>query len=470
VSSLATEHTGAQALLTALRILVTSAEPGARLPSTRTLQKRYGCSPATVQKAVAQLKLERKVVVRPGSGTFVAMTKANVPGKSVSWQSVALGHRDNPGTAVQDMLAAPGGDTLPLSVAYLDPALQPHKLLRQALTRVAKKPGVWSNAPLEGIEGLRAWFADEVGADIQPFDVQIVSGGQAALTTVFRALTKPGQLVLVESPTYLGATAAIRVANCSPMPVPVDRDGVRPDYLADAFRQTGASVFYCQPLHANPSGACLSAERRRAVIEAAEAAGAFIVEDDYTRGLTFRGEASPPLVTEDSSRVVYLRSLSKLTAPSLRVAAICAKGPAGVRIKAMRAVDDLFGATPLQEVALELVTSSGWARHLKRTCAELLRRCEAATRAVTEYMPGVRIVVPPSGGLHLWLQLPDGIEDRAFAAAALEARVSVKAGSPYFPVEPPAPFLRLSFAAAGEDMLEQGIQRLGKVLAKSLAG
>lgn len=138
---LATEHTGAQALLTALRILVTSAEPGARLPPTRTLQKRYGCSPATVQKAVAQLKLERKVVVRPGSGTFVAMTKANVPGKSVSWQSVALGHRDNPGTAVQDMLAAPGGDTLPLSVAYLDPALQPHKLLRQALTRVAKKPG-----------------------------------------------------------------------------------------------------------------------------------------------------------------------------------------------------------------------------------------------------------------------------------------------------------------------------------------
>lgn len=470
MSSPTTKSTATQTLLAALRTFITSAEPGSRLPSTRTLQQHYGCSPATVQKTVAQLKLEGKVVVQPGSGTFVAMKKPVKPTKSVAWQSVALGHKSNPGVAVQDMLAAPRGDTLPLSVAYLDPTLQPQTLLQQALARVAKKPGVWASAALEGIEGLRAWFAGEVGADIQPFDVQIVSGGQAALTTVFRALTRPGQHVLVESPTYLGAIAAIRAANCSPMPVPVDRDGVRPDYLADAFRQTAATVFYCQPLHANPSGACLSVERRRAVIEAAEEAGAFIVEDDYTRGLTFSGEALPPLIAEDSSRVVYLRSLSKLTAPSLRVAAICAKGPAGARIKASRAVDDLFGAIPLQEVALELVTSSSWERHLKRTQAELRRRCETATRAVTKHMPDAYIAVPPSGGLHVWLRLPDGIEDHAFAAAALEERVGVQAGSLYFPAEPPAPFLRLSFAAAGEDMLEQGIERLGKVLADSQTG
>ncbi|MCI4065146.1 aminotransferase class I/II-fold pyridoxal phosphate-dependent enzyme [Micromonospora sp. R77] len=121
----------------------------------------------------------------------------------------------------------------------------------------------------------------------------ICPGGQAALSSALRALTTPGDTLLVESPTYLGALAAAHAAGLQPVPVPADADGVRPDQLAAAFARTGARVFYCQPLHANPHGATLTAHRRAEVAAAVRDAGAFLIEDDYARDLTIDGEPPP---------------------------------------------------------------------------------------------------------------------------------------------------------------------------------
>ena len=195
-----------------------------------------------------------------------------------------------------------------------------------------------------------------------------------------RALAPPGGAVVVESPTYRGALAAVRAAGLTPVPVPSDADGVRPAMLADALERTGARVAYLQPLHANPHGADLSAERRAEVMEIAARSGAFLIEDDWARDLTIDGPAPAPLAADDADgHVVYVRSLSKGASPGLRVAAVAARGPAGARLRAARIVEDLFVSAPLQHAALELVSSPGWRRHLKRAAR---RACaSAATRS-----------------------------------------------------------------------------------------
>ena len=148
-------------------------------------------------------------------------------------------------------------------------------------------------------------------------------------------------------------------------------------------------------------------------------AGAFLVEDDYARDLALDDDPPPPLASEDrDGHVVYLRSLTKAAAPGLRVGAIAARGAAGARIRAARVVDDFIVAGPLQEAALDLVSSPAWRRHRRTTAATLTERRDLLVAAVRRHVPGARIDLVPRGGFSLWVGLPDGVDDVAVAAAA----------------------------------------------------
>jgi DNA-binding transcriptional MocR family regulator len=319
--------------------------------------------------------------------------------------------------------------------------------------------------PTEGLERLRAWFALQAGGRFRAHDVVVTPGAQAGLATAVRVLAAPGAPVLLESPTYLGAIAAARAAGLRIVPVPTDRDGVRPDLLAAAFRDSGAKLFVCQPLYANPSGGSLTPERRAAVLRIAAEAGAFVVEDDYARDLALEGEPPPPLAADDvDGHVVYLRSLTKATAPGLRVGALAARGAAGARLRAARVIDDFFVAGPLQEAALDLVSSPSWRTHRRRLTAALRERRDVLVAAVARHVPAARIDLVPAGGLNVWVALPDGLDDIALATEARRAGVLVSAGRPWFPAEPPGPYLRLAFAGAAAEDLERGARILGTLL------
>jgi DNA-binding transcriptional MocR family regulator len=280
-----------------------------------------------------------------------------------------------------------------------------------------------------------------------------------------RALAAPGGAVVVESPTYRGALAAVRAAGLTPVPVPSDADGVRPALLADALERSGARVAYLQPLHANPHGADLSAERRREVAEVAARAQAFLIEDDWARDLSIDAPSPPPLAADDADgHVVYVRSLSKGASPGLRVAAVAARGQAGTRLRQTRVVEDLFVSAPLQLAALELVSSPGWRRHLKALREGLRERRDALVAAVTEHLGAQAFGRLPTGGLHMWLRLPDGTDEAALIAAAARAGVIVAGGAPSFAAEPTGPHLRLTFGGAPPDVLAEGAARLGRLL------
>ncbi|MGP4008222.1 aminotransferase-like domain-containing protein [Streptomyces sp. 4N124] len=447
--------------------------PGGKLPSSRALVERYRVSPVTVSRALAQLAAEGLVVTRPGAGAFRARPRTTAaPAGDTSWQEVALSAdgasdvvpRSVDASGVVVSLAAPPPGVIEFTGGYLHPTLQPERALTAALARAGRRPGAWGRPPMDGLPELREWFAREIGGTVTAAEVLVGGGGQAALTTAFRALAPPGAPVLVESPTYPGMLAIARAAGLRPVPVPVDPDGVRPALLADAFRATGARLFVCQPLFQNPTGAVLAADRRAEVVAIARAAGAFVIEDDFVRRLVHEdaGPLPRPLVADDPDGVVvHVSSLTKATSPSFRVSAIAARGPALERLRAIQIVDTFFVPRPLQEAALELAGSPAWPRHLRSISAELKTRRDTMTATLRADLPELALPHIPSGGYHLWLRLPDGTDEALLTAAALRAGVAITPGRPYFSAEPPAGHVRLSFAAvAGTGEITEGARRL----------
>ncbi|WP_327120414.1 PLP-dependent aminotransferase family protein [Streptomyces sp. NBC_01341] len=467
------ERSSVSELAKSLREELDRYSPGGKLPSSRALVERFKVSPVTVARAVAQLAAEGLVVTRPGSGAFRAQPPTTVPEPGdTSWQEVSLSGDSGPevvprtvdASGVLVTLAAPPPGVVEFNGGYLHPGLQPERAMAAALARAGRRPGAWGRPPTDGLSGLRAWFAREIGGTLRGSDVLITAGGQSALATALRAVAPPGAPVLVESPTYPGMLAAARATGLRPVPVPVDAEGVRPDLLEAAFRATGARVFVCQPLFQNPTGVVLAPERRERIVRAARAAGAFVVEDDFARHLV-HGDAGPspePLAAHDPDGIViHVRSLTKITSPSLRVGALAARGPVLERLRAIQVVDSFFVPRPLQEAALELVGSPAWDRHLRAVAAELGRRRTALTAALRTRLPELALPHVPSGGATVWLRLPGPETESALVSAALRAGVAVAPGRPYHCAEPPAGHIRLSFGAvSGPAEIAEGVRRL----------
>lgn len=469
------ERSSVDELAASLRQEVERYSVGEKLPSSRALMERHQVSPVTVSRAIAVLVAEGVVVSRPGAGVFRAAPRSagGTAPRDFSWQEVALSaeagqppSRSTDASGVLGALAVPPPDVIDLNSGYLHPTLQPERALAAALARAGRRPGAWERPPVDGLTELRAWFARDIGGDLSTSDVLISAGGQSSLTTALRSLAAPGAPVLVESPTYPGTLAVARAAGLRPVPVPVDGDGVRTELLADAFAATRARAFVCQPLFQNPTGAVLSPGRRREVLQIARAAGAFVIEDDFARRLVHADAPALPLplaADDPDGVVVHVRAFTKPASPSLRVGAITARGPAQMRLRAVQAVDSFFVPRPLQETALELVGSPAWARHLRELAAALQDRRRTAVTALRRTLPELLAPEIPHGGYHLWLRLPDGDDEPALAAAALRTGVAVTAGSPYFAAEPPAPHLRLSYAAAlNPAQITEGVERLAR--------
>ncbi len=451
------------ALADSLRRLADRLAPGDRLPSSRELVAEHQVSPVTVSRAIARLVAEGVVVTRTGSGTFVASRARRESAiADTAWQTVALADRSVGTDQITAALGPSPEGTILLDGGYLHRSLQPTGLLGSALARAARRIDAWDRAPVAGLEALRAMFARNVGGGVTAEDVLITSGGQGALSMAFRALAAPGSPILMESPTYPVAIEAARAAGLRPVPVPLDDDGIRPDLLADAFAMTGARLLYCQPTFHNPTGTVLAAERRRQVVDIARAAGSFLVEDDFARHLGHGGPVPPPLVWDDrDGTVVYVTSLTKPAAPSLRIGALVARGPVLERLRALRRVDDFFVARPMQEAALEILGSPSWDRHLRTLSAALRERCASAAAAVEIARPDWTLTRIPAGGLHLWIRLAPGEDDLAVVRGARSRGVAVSPGRGNFAAEAPAAYIRVGFAAAADHAeLSEGIRRL----------
>lgn len=389
----------------------------------------------------------------------------------MDWQTVALPERLTQAEGLSPLADPPQTEgVISLATGYPHPSLMATSQLSTAMARAVRRPLSWDRPPTKGIESLRTWFARTLGPETDPEDVQITPGGQGALSSAIRSLTRPGDPLLVESPTYPGVLAIARAAGVRPVPVPIDEQGVIPELLAEAFSRTRVQVFYCQPLFQNPTGAVLSRARRRTVLDVAKEANAFVIEDDFARLLSHRRKPPKPLYDQDrEGRVVYVTSLTKAASINLRVGALVARGPVGERIRVMRAIDDILVPRPLQETAVELVSAPQWNQHLLVLTRLLGRRLEVMARGLRRLAPAASFDLP-TGGMNLWVRLPRHLDDVEAAGRARQAGVVVMPGRYFFPSEPAGPHLRFTFSAASEGDLQQGVERLAVALPELAQG
>ncbi|MCI0393694.1 MAG: PLP-dependent aminotransferase family protein, partial [Chloroflexi bacterium] len=361
------------------------------------------------------------------------------------------------------------------------PELFPLEEFEIAAGRVLSKNGykALQYGATEGYGPLREFIVQKMaryGIRAAPENVLITSGSQQALDLIGKLLINPGDLILTERPTYLGALQAWRAYQAEFTTVPIDDGGLQIELLEEALC-AGPKFMYVLPNFQNPGGVTLSLARRQALIATADRYGIPIVEDDPYGELRFEGEHLPPLVVLDSEKlnghgpatngsgyfrgnVIYLSTFSKTLAPGLRLGWIVA--PTSVIQQCVMAKQgmDLHTSTFVQMVAYEVARDGFLEQHVRRIRQVYRQRRDVMLAAMERHFPaGVRWT-HPQGGLFLWVILPEGLDAAAILKKAVANQVAFVPGSAFFPDGSGANTCRLNFSNARPEQIEIGIRRL----------
>jgi len=461
-------------------ILSGSLAPGTRLPASRQLAGDLGVNRITVENAYAGLEADGLIFSRVGSGTYVlapAALPASNGGEAAAawplWQQGIQAQSAAYQSLVPDELLKDSPHPHPISFAggVSDTHLFPAEEFRKVLHAVLRRDGIaaMDYGERSGYAPLRATIAHVLasqGLNTRPENVLVTAGSQQALSLVAQLLLKPGDSILVESPTYSGALDLFRALGFRIVGLPVDGQGMQVEKLEKLLQQHHPKLIYTIPNFHNPTGTCLSGPRRRQLIVLADRYNVPILEDDFVGDLRYEGRAQPALKALDpGGRVVHVSTFSKMLMPGLRVGYLVADGPVYDGLVRLKRVNDLATSSLIQRALEAYVTVGRYQAHLRRTCQIFRRRRDAMLAAVEQHLPGVQ-VDPPQGGLFLWLQLPDGLSADALLPLACEQGVDFVPGSSFYPERTDGrDRLRLNFAVQSPEEIEAGLRRLGAALA-----
>jgi 2-aminoadipate transaminase len=338
----------------------------------------------------------------------------------------------------------------------------------------------------EGYEPLREMVARHIaryGIKAKSENVLITSGSQQALDLIGKLLINPGDRVLVEAPTYLGALQAFNVYGADYVSVLSDDDGLRSDLLEDPLR-SGPKFMYVLPNFQNPGGTTLSEGRRHELVLLADKYGIPIVEDDPYGQLRYEGEHLTPLVVLDRENlrrdqgysignVLYLSTFSKTLAPGLRLGWIVAPPDVIAKLVQLKQGADLHSSTFVQMVAYEVARDNFLDEHVKIIRSVYRERRDVMLDALSRYFPPEVTWTKPMGGLFLWVTLPAGADaDKLFEAAVRENVAFVPGDCFYAPnghSDEGRRHMRLNFSAAAPDQIREGIRRLSIAVKEQLA-
>jgi len=461
-------------------ILSGSLAPETRLPATRQLAQDLGVSRITVKNAYAELESEGLIGSREGSGTYV-LPPGPLPASekneaAISWPLWQQDVQVEDGITEEIVLAQTSLHTShPQPIAFTgvgDPRQFPLKDFYQALQTVIRRDGITALEYGEfgrGYPPLRKTIAHVLasqGIQTHPDQILITSGSQQALALVCQLLLRPGDVILVENPTYNFALDLCRSLQLKIVGVPLDEHGMRVDLLEPLLQQHHPKLLYTIPNFQNPSGACLSGARRRQLMALAERYNLPVLEDDFVGDLRYEGRAQPAIKALDpGGRVIYIGTFSKMLMPGLRVGFLVAEGPIFSRLVNGKRVNDLTTSPLIQRTLDEYVTIGRYQAHLRRSCRIYRQRRDAMVAAIKRYLPPEFKVYPPQGGLFIWLRLPEHTSSLKLLPLAAAEGVEFAPGTRFFanPAEGEN-YLRLNFATQTPGDIEEGVRRLGVAL------
>lgn len=376
------------------------------------------------------------------------------------------------------LLGKPG--IISFAGGFPDPALFDVQGIAQASEQALRhEPGAaLQYGATEGYQPLReqlASFMREKGvAGLEANQLIVTTGSTQALDLFGKTLINPGDKVIVEGPTFLATLQCFRMYGAELISAPIDAQGVQTDALEALIAQHKPKFVYLIPTFGNPSGAMLSLERRRRVLELAVKYQTLVVEDDPYGDLYFDTPPPPSLLalaaTVEGSRewLAHCGSLSKVLSPGLRVGWMIAPPELLANAALCKQFSDAHTSTFAQATAARYLQSGRMPGALRAVRAVYAERALAMAKTLHDKLGGALSFEPPRGGLFIWARLngaPGGASDgAAFAKRAIEQGVAFVPGAPFYATDPDRATLRLSFATVATDKIEEGIARMAKAL------
>lgn len=378
-------------------------------------------------------------------------------------------------SAVRDLFsAATSGDVISLSGGMPDVSLLPYNAIRKAVKAATddQRAIALQYGGTDGRVQTRQVFCDlmrDIGIRCKPDQVLITTGAQEALALIAETFINPGDIILAEGPTYLGALQAFSAFEPDVHCIPFDDDGIRVDLLEEELKLIGKDnprlkFLYTIPNFQNPGGVTMVPERRKRLIELSHEYGFMVIEDDPYGRLRYDGGHMLPLKALDPD-VVYLGTVSKVFAPGLRTGWIAA--PRGVlsKINLVKQGADLCGSSFDQVVVEHYFTDTPWQRTLQKFVKTYRMRRDAMLKALDEYFPPEASYTRPQGGFFVWVTLPSYVDTDSMLSEALEAGVTYVPGTGFFPDGITGRnCMRINFSYESPERIEEAVKRLAGVI------
>ncbi len=451
-----------------------------RLPAYRQLANDLGVNRATIENAYSLLEAEGLVFSRMGSGTYILphslipkASKNNIDSSLPLWQQNFRFQESNTNLDSIDEMLQNAGHPNPISFAsgISDTRQFPSEEFRKILQTVMRRDQIAAleygersgYAPLR--EGIVHILASQ-GLQTNSESILITAGSQQAIFLVAQVLLKPNDIILVENPTYSVAIDLFRALGFQIIGIPMDSQGMQVEKLEKLLQQHHPKLIYTIPNFHNPTGTCLSSPRRRELILLAEKYNVPILEDDFVGDLRYEGHAQPSLKALDSNgQVIYVGTFSKMLMPGLRVGFIVADGPVYDSLLNFKRLSDLATSTLIQRALDAYVTVGRYQTYLHRSSQIFRKRRDVMVEAIKKYLPSKVSFDIPSGGLFIWLRLPEKMYADELLPLACKEGVSFVPGNFFFIDDKDGrEWLRLNFASQPVEDIEEGIKRLGKAI------
>ena len=324
----------------------------------------------------------------------------------------------------------------------------------------------------QGDVGLRERICEVMsleGIRAHPDDVVVTVGSQQALDLITRIFVDPGDVILAEAPSYVGALGSFAAYQADVVHVAMDEHGLIPEALEQAIERVTASgrrikFLYTVPNHHNPAGVTLSAERRPRILQICQAAGLLVLEDNPYGLLGFDGEPLRALRAEDAEGVVYLGSFSKTFASGVRVG--WAVAPPAIRDKLILAAESAVLCHPMlsQLAVREYFNTQPWREQIKDFRELYRQRRDAMLESLNAQLSGSCYWTVPDGGFYVWLKLPEGVHSKAMLPRSVSSRVAYVPGTGFYADGGGAGHLRLSYCFPEPDRIREGVRRLASVI------
>ena len=399
-------------------------------------------------------------------------------------QRYALRTQNMKGSTIRELLKFTQlPDVISFAGGMPAPEIFPIDEFAEASARVLRDHGqeALQYGTTDGYLPLREMIArhtNKYGIKVTADNIMITNGSQQALDLIGKIFINPGDRILVETPTYLGALQAWATYNAQFTTVPSDENGIQVDNLEKALR-AGPKFMYVLPNFQNPTGVTIPLERRKRLVELADKYGVPIIEDDPYGQLRFEGEHIPAVEVLDdrmrndngccySGNVIYLSTFSKILAPGIRIAWVVATPEIIQKLVMAKQGADLHSPTFNQILTYEVARHGFITEHVKTIIRVYRERRDIMLEELEKNMPPNTRWTHPQGGLFLWVTLPEEVNTTDLLTKAVDKKVAFVPGSSFHPLGGGENTMRLNFSNAKPDMIRLGVQRLAQAIRENL--